>query len=360
MNQPAELSPVTIFALARLLTGSEKGESVEKLGKDLAPLVRHRWEGRDWTERLTGTLNELETTGAVSRIKARKTSKLTLTAEGRALVFKALGFSETPAKLTWAKLKATFLPALALGRPSSGGVDLKAEILRTQFGLGLGDRPKLKDATAAVAAKLMSLEPGQKFDADTILRKLLHDKGILIPAREKPNPTNIGNALFRKELGDPSAKKPLDLIVIRSVQAQNNKKAELSDAVLRSWVDRTEPHAEPQNPLPSTSHVQPAAIELADFARRVVEAARESPGGWFGDAKVFISHVWRVVSDEPAFQRMDVDTFKSHLVEAHRARLLELGRADLVEAMDPVDVRESATPYQNAVYHFVRTEETAR
>ena len=57
---------------------------------------------------------------------------------------------------------------------------------------------------------------------------------------------------------------------------------------------------------------------------------------------------------------MDVADFKNRLVQAHRARLLELGRADLVEAMDPADVRESATPYLNAVYHFVRTEEAAR
>jgi len=89
-------------------------------------------------------------------------------------------------------------------------------------------------------------------------------------------------------------------------------------------------------------------------------AARKSPTGWFGDAKVFISHVWRALSDDPAFRDMDSAGFKDRLVEAHLARLLELGRADLVSAMDPADVRESATPYLNAVYHFVRIEEQDR
>ena len=101
-------------------------------------------------------------------------------------------------------------------------------------------------------------------------------------------------------------------------------------------------------------------LDLADFAYRVVDAARSSPSGWFGEARVFIAHVWRALRDDPAFRGTDVKAFKARLIEAHRARLIELGRADLVEAMDPADVRESATPYLNAVYHFVRTEVQAR
>jgi hypothetical protein len=203
-----------------------------------------------------------------------------------------------------------------------------------------------------MAAKLLGLEAGQKFTADNILRKLLRDAGIELPPGQKPSPTGIRDALFRRELGDPSAKKPLDLLATRSVGARQNTAPELVSAVLRSWVDRSEPEPEPEP--------RPAPIELEDFARSVTRAARESPSGWFGDAKVFISHVRRALLDDPAFRGVDDATFKERLVEAHRARLLELGRADLVEAMDPLDVRESATPYLNAVYHFVRTEEAAR
>jgi hypothetical protein len=345
------LSPVKLLALARLLAASDKGETEKNLSKDLKPLVEHRWEGADWADRLGEVLDELESAGAFTRIKKGKTTRLALTAEGRRLALEALGVDELPPKTTWAKLKSSYLPAIALGRPGPVGADLKVEILRARYGLDLGDgKPSMPQATEKMAAKLLGLEAGQKFTADNILRKLLRDAGIEIPAGQKPGPSSIRDALFRRELGDPSAKKPLDLLATRSVGARQNTATELASAVLRSWVDRSEPEPE--------SH--PAPIDLEDFSRRVTLAARESPSGWFGDAKVFISHVWRALRDDPAFRGVDDAAFKDRLVEAHRARLLELGRADLVEAMDPIDVRESATPYLNAVYHFVRTEETAR
>ena len=51
---------------------------------------------------------------------------------------------------------------------------------------------------------------------------------------------------------------------------------------------------------------------------------------------------------------MGLDAFKSRLVEAHRADLLTLVRADLVEAMDPQDVAASEARYLNATFHFIR------
>jgi hypothetical protein len=344
-------SPIKILVLARLLAASDKGETEKNLSKDLKPLVEHRWQGADWADRLGAVLGELESSGVVGRIRKGKTTRLALTAEGRRLALEALGVDELPPKTTWAKVKSSYLPAIALGRPGPVGADLKVEILRARYGLDLVDgKPSMAQATEKMAAKLLGLEAGQKFTADNILRKLLRDAGIELPAGQKPSPSSIREALFRRELGDPSARKPLDLLATRSVGARQNTASELGSAVLRSWVDRSETGAESR----------PASIALEDFARLVTRAARESPSGWFGDAKVFISHVRRALRDDPAFRGVDDATFKDRLVEAHRARLIELGRADLVEAMDPADVRESATPYLNAVYHFVRTEEAAR
>jgi hypothetical protein len=45
------------------------------------------------------------------------------------------------------------------------------------------------------------------------------------------------------------------------------------------------------------------------------------------------------------------------LVEANHAGLLHLSRADLVQAMDPADVRESEASYLGAPFHFIRIEE---
>ncbi len=340
--------PLELLALARLLVAGEKGLTRAKLATDLKPLAGSP---------IDPALEALESARAIAPIlnkKGKPTASLTLTGEGRRATLEALGLEALPPKTTWATLKASHLVALALGRPGLAIGNLKAEILRARYGLELGEKPTPKQATDALAAKLFGLEPGEPFTTETILRKLLPHAGIILPAGEKPGPGPIGQVLFHRELGDPSARNPLDLLATRSVGARNQKAAELGSALLRTWAARPDPaEAEAEPPTKET----PAPLDLGTFARRVVEAARTSPTGWFGDAKVFISHVWKALKDDLAFAGMDVADFKGLLHEAHRARLLELGRADLIEAMDPADVRESATAYQNVVYHFVRTEE---
>ena len=83
-------------------------------------------------------------------------------------------------------------------------------------------------------------------------------------------------------------------------------------------------------------------------------AARVCTTGRFGDSKVFIAHVWKSLQSDPAFGTMDVAAFRKRLAEANNARLLDLSRADLVQAMDPDDVRQSEVHYLNATFHFVR------
>jgi DNA-binding HxlR family transcriptional regulator len=350
MNNPPDPSPVELLTLARLLVAGEKGENRAKLGTDLKPLV----EGR-----LDRAVEDLESAGAIDRVQDKKgkpTAKLALTEEGRRVALEALGLEHLPPKTTWAKLKSSYLVALALGRRGQPIANPKVEILRARYSLELGEKPTIKQASDATAAKLLGLEPGQPFNAESILRKLLKDAGINLPPGAKPSPASIGEALFQRELGGSSAKNSLDLIASKSVGARNQQAAELGSAILRTWIDRSKRAAD--SPAPTAS--EPRGQTLENFAQRVVESARTSPTGWFGNAKVFISHVWRNHQSDPAFEGIDQATFKLALLEAHRARLLELGRADLVDAMDPADVRESATPYQNVVYHFVRIEEPAR
>ena len=95
-------------------------------------------------------------------------------------------------------------------------------------------------------------------------------------------------------------------------------------------------------------------LDLPSFAERVKAAARACPTGRFGDSKVFIAHVWLSLQSDPAFRTMDLAAFKERLAEANNARLLDLSRADLVQAMDPDDVRQSEVHYLNATFHFVR------
>jgi hypothetical protein len=52
-----------------------------------------------------------------------------------------------------------------------------------------------------------------------------------------------------------------------------------------------------------------------------------------------------------------LETFKSRVLEAQRKGLIELSRADLVEAMEPGDVRASEINYLGERFNFIRLEE---
>ncbi len=86
----------------------------------------------------------------------------------------------------------------------------------------------------------------------------------------------------------------------------------------------------------------------------MVEVARSSPSGRFGDDRIFVIHVWRALQNDPAFISIGLEDFKRRLAEANNARLLNLSRADMVEAMDPEDVRLSEIVHLGASFHFVR------
>jgi len=109
-----------------------------------------------------------------------------------------------------------------------------------------------------------------------------------------------------------------------------------------SFEDRVVPSAEP-----------PLAADLQAFATAVLDAAPNCPTGWSGDDLVLIAHVWNHVKDR--FEPLDLAGFKEKLLVANRERLLSLSRADLVQALDPQDVRESETTWMNATFHFLKT-----
>ena len=165
-------------------------------------------------------------------------------------------------------------------------------------------------------------------------------------------------AIFNRELGDqrPSdrqadPRKAVDRLLSKGVNARRDDAKELREAAMRQWVDRStaDPALSPDSPA--------EPLDLRAFAEHVLAAARSSPTGRFGDNKVFIAHLWSAAQDDPALRGMDLDGFKQRLAEANNARLLDLSRADLVEAMDPEDVRTSETRYYNATFHFVRLPE---
>ena len=104
----------------------------------------------------------------------------------------------------------------------------------------------------------------------------------------------------------------------------------------------------------SAEEISEQRFDLESFANDVLSAASACRTGWFGEDKVFISHVWQAYAEHPERMVREMEAFKSRLVEAHRRDLLTLVRADLVEVMDSRDVAASETAYLNATFHFVR------
>ena len=91
---------------------------------------------------------------------------------------------------------------------------------------------------------------------------------------------------------------------------------------------------------------------LDTFAQRVLEAARSCQTGRYGDDRVFIRHVWnQYQKDHPGAGSFK--QFKDRLVEANRARLLSLVRADMAPFLDQEDVKISEIRYRSATFHLI-------
>ena len=346
MNEPSALTHVGRIILARLLVAGEKGASGSDLRKALEPLAGHRWAGSALGERTEQAIAELVAAGFIQRpLIIRKTERVYLTEPGRSAILGALSLDHLPPKTTWDKLKKTYLAAHALGLPApraqaiksfGGDPGFKAALLKAKYDLPLGDFPSFDQAIDALAWTLLGFPTGRKFDVKA-----------------------VKTALIRRALGDPKAleakpdpKKEAAKLLAKTLGARQAGKDELRLSALRHWVDGEvgATASEPRETLPNAA----AADDLEAFARRVVAVARSSPTGRFGANKVFVAHVWRVLQDEPEIAAMRFEGFKKRLAEANNARFLDLSRADLVEAMDPEDVRLSEVSYLGATFHFIR------
>lgn len=159
--------------------------------------------------------------------------------------------------------------------------------------------------------------------------------------------------------GAADFKKAVTRLLAQRLGARRDDPKELRDAVLRDWINREESGLAPAEAAavpdePPSHALALSVLDLSSFAEHVKSAARDCRTGRFGDNKVFIAHVWKALQADPAFGTMELTAFKERLAEANNARLLDLSRADLVQAMDPNDVRHSEVHYLNATFHFVR------
>lgn len=95
-------------------------------------------------------------------------------------------------------------------------------------------------------------------------------------------------------------------------------------------------------------------MNATDFAAAVMTAASQVPAaGRFGADRVFISALWKQLGEQRDALGPNLDAFKARLLDANRAHLLTLARADMPGAMDRMKVAASEIAYLNSTFHFV-------
>ncbi|KYG02991.1 hypothetical protein BE21_53760 [Sorangium cellulosum] len=316
-SEQVALSGLGTYVLGRLLCNL-KGFTPRQIAEMLMFLFKGRQGQNDATRLIENELVDFVQSGFAIRVRR---SSYQITGDGQKAIREALHLAHHK-KVSWPEIKdlvaARMLDAetsatkgrreIAVDVPPADAASI-ATLLVSAFHLNLGQAPSLPRVLGAVAWRSIGVTTADPFTVEAVMRVLLSRQADAPP--------------------QGTLKQAIDLLV---------KKASALGTGARGLL------APQTAPLPAD---EPA------FAARVLEAARASKSGRFGDNKVFISHVLqRLAEDGVAIG--DADAFKARLVSAHRRGLLALNRADLVEAMDPADVDASETRYLSTTFHFVR------
>jgi hypothetical protein len=312
--------------LARLLVPGSRPPARAAIEKSLAPLFSQRLIPADWRNVFDGALDRL----IAGELVAAK--PLTLTAAGRERALEYWQIDRVPAKARWETLKRDFIAPRVLGLSRSE----------------VSGKDKTKAFVAAVLKSRYRLPPEVGATSTAVVNALAWQQlDIISTARFTPQAV-VGQALLKSArplTADELAKQLARL----ALEFTGN---DLSTGALRQWISHATP--ERADARPADDRDTATDGELPNFADTISRAARDSQAGRFGENKVFISQVWRAFQARDDFDGLSLQEFKERLVEAHRRRLLELSRADLVERMDPREVAESETKYMDATFHFVR------
>ena len=322
----SEMSKGAELVLAWLASRRDRGGSPSELKEALASFGAHL---PDWTAQVSDAIAALESGGLV----AREGKRIRLTDAGGKRALAVLGVKALPARVDWGKIKRDYLVPRMMGLPTSAAGmpadSLCAAVIAHHRGLTVtSETPTLAQVENALVWKALGVDSDRPLTKKALLTQVL------------------AFALEGARVREP--KKALALLAAKHVGARRAGAEAVRDAIARRWIDG-KPAPVATTPLPSP----PAAEDLPAFAARVIQAAKGAKTGRFGDHKVFIGQVHRELGSAVP----DLDSFKARLVEAHRAELLTLSRADLVEAMSPEDVRVSETRYLGEEFHFVRIPE---
>lgn len=341
---PLSNTNLNVILLSRILV-SKKEMTKTELIKEIAPLVDYRWVGESWVQQF-----EIEWQRLLSEGLLKVDPQIRLTESGRQFIFLYFGFTQLPPKTTWGTMKQKYLPARFLGLlPGSdefkkrykGISTLRAECLRQAYDLKIRSMPTITQAVHALLWKTLGIETSETFSVKSATKYLLAQPNGIVNIEKIP-----------------------EMLCASAAGMRNQKRGELERTLIHCLVNGTSlpGHKLKTIPLNVTSLSAPTTLpeqspkefDLDTFARDVQACALSCPTGHWGENKVFISHVWRFFQNNHPEWKLDKAEFKNKLIEANCRHILTLSHADLVGVMNPVDVQESATPYLNDCFHFIR------
>jgi hypothetical protein len=299
---------------------------------------RADWNASKWRADFDAALEAAVAQGHIER------KPLRLTADGRRAATAFLGFQSIPTNAKWVCLKNRYLVAAALGIcPPTAKLErlgtakgLYAATLVRHHNLPVDPVPTETLALDALAWHQLS----RAHDGELPMRKRFTRNAVLAF-------TFFGGLTTK----DPASR----LAAIAADAAPRADK--IRNALISRWIETMEKGS---SESPASYQSAPGeladALEIGEFANKIRDLAVGAEQGRFGRHKVFISHLYRIFRGSSDGQSIDRETFNAYLLEAGRRGLLTLNRADLVEAMDPEDVRESEVRHPDGLgtFHFVR------
>ncbi len=323
--------------------------------------------------------------------------RFTLTENGRAALRHAFGLKTTP---TWKTTCGVIVPALVLG--VAPGSESAKGALRTVEAMTatllrrdrlLGEPRTVNQLCDQVIARALGMPPGPVTPAAIRAYALavhcgVDDKSefVNIAARfTAPAVTTTKGAKGAKGVKrakpakGPNFDKELKTLATRFAEQQLHAsfetKASLVEKLRRHWLTQQDEADDAIRPAPSwTAPLAPAppaaSVDLplplsaysaaphADTGVALLTAVRDAiatigSDGRFGKENVFVSALWRQIASDQRLPELSLDRFKRWLIAANRDQLVDLARADLVDAMDARLVEESEIEDLGSTFHFV-------
>lgn len=354
LNLEAFIDPIKKLVMVRLMTTRIKGISKKGIADNLSPFFEDRLTPAEWSRIFPDAIQSLIDTNSIEPVPIKKgVSKMfRLTSTGYKNAVEYLDAEYFPKKLSWQDhLKNKYLPARALGIP----IQTKKDFINF----------KLSIIPILILKKEFDL-PVPVFPTSTQVWDALFWHGLGVSSEQKFSMENVKTYLLNNLLGADSSLKQADakkVLPAKLIDSRNPGNDAIVKALLnrlttidKSSMRKTSPKSPTvSSPVSSQSHDASLNLnfDLKAFAKKVLQLASDSPAGWHGNDRVFISHAWKYFKKHALDYRLNETEFKQYLVEANKASYLRLSKADLPIYLDTEDLKNSATPYLNIVFHFI-------